>query len=567
MEVKNFLIRGQRKYKNESMAKELVKPFFAYLKVCTMFVGSDIDSKVNVPLLRQYMLQAEPFIKEFLKAKRQIKLYDAIRNPSSESEEKWSERLKYLSDELKDAYVQLRTDNDISNDQLNYLKDLIVYFRSGSERALKSIEQNVGKILKDPQLNSLFIYDVPLNQGSAVSKLKRLVKNFSGQDDVKLSVKDVKKLKEKDPEKHKEYLALRKELNDIAKKAIANIVRSSGKPLINVDVLLKKLKEKNIEVHPIPSGFKGLVDDKGQFYTEAGKFIGSPPPGTVEMNPNYDPKLDNAYVFRSNGGGLFNSYQRYYTEKHKSVARGQKFEKVQQAASNIDQVRKKWQSNIINWKGDDKSVASLELELAFKYGDRIGSGNGMTDGSPTYGLSTIMGQHVTVRPNSITIKYRGKKGKEQKHIIKNTGSKIDKLVFKYLMELSANKKKNEPIFTNINGKHVGAPIVNGYLKSFGSKVTVHKARHIKANQLFNEELIKYNKKNPTEKDLEKYVKDVADHVGKVLGHQTVNSKGETVTNKMTSLNNYVNPDTLRMFWDKFGLRYPTWLAKLKTAED
>jgi hypothetical protein len=565
MKVQDFLMRGQRKYKAEAMGKELVKPFESYLKLLTVFIGNDIDSTVDKNLIKEYLKDSKPFIEEYLNTKRQIKLLEDIKEGRNGTG--WSNSLGYLADELKDtALPELQTDNDISNDQLNYLKDVILYFKKGSEPALNRIEKSVGRILKDPKLNKIFLYDVG-TQATPMKKLNSIVKKLTGKDDYKIDAQTAKKVKQENEELYKEYLKTRREVLEISKKAIANIVRSSGKPYVDVDKMRKALKSKGILIHNIPDGFEGNIGDDGSLYTTTGLKLQGIPLGSVHMNPQYDPNKDNSYVFWSDGDGTFKTQQRYYTLDYKKRGRAEKFEKVAKIADKLDSIRKKWLQPIINWKGDKKSVASLMLEIAYKYGARIGSASGMTDGKPTYGLSTWLGKHVKVEPNRIIIKYPGKKGMIQKHIIKNTGDKYDKLLFNHLKELVDEKGSKDYIFTDERGRHVSAGDVNSLLKQYGSKVSVHKLRHLKANNMFDKELEKFAKKNPSQKDLEQFVKETALKVGKELGHQSTKSDGSIAVSPMTSLNNYVNPDRLKQFFKQYNQRYPKWLEKLKTVED
>lgn len=537
-----------------------------FIKLLSVFVAYDNDLELaDRKYIQDYIYKCNDFLKQYSDAKTvKLLLQYIVRDIRGD---KWLEASEKMGNVVKQTAEDIYNNSEVPNAYISILKDLGLYLRNQSEPAYKRIIKGISS-LNDNNVNKMFIQKIDVKQDSQINQLKKIVKKLTGKEDVKIDAATAKKVKAKNEDLYKEYLKLRRETLETYKKTLANIIRSSGKPYLEVNKVLKLLKQKGIEVHTIPRGFEGFVGDDGSLYTTAGKHITGVPLGSVVMNPSYNPKTDNGYVFSSDGDGTFATSQRYYTDDYKQRARKVKYEKAQKFSGKLDTIRNKWLSALKRWTGDAISVAALMLEIAYRTSARIG-GRGMTAGKATYGLSTWQPRHLTIKPNEITIKYQGKKGMNQKHIIK-ADDNISKLIIKHIKELVEDKDKKDFVFTDDKGRHVSAVVVNQYLKSLGSPVTVHKLRTAAGTSLMQTLLdnSKWKKKKEiNDRELEKWVKEQAIQVGKKLGHQSTTPDGKTKIVGTTAINNYINPQVIKNFYDDLGKHYPRWLEKLKTEDD
>lgn len=538
-----------------------------FIKLLSIFIAYDneldLTSRSNI---QKYITDCNKFLIKHSDAKI-IKraLQYMVRNIRGE---KWENICKNLGLSIKHTAEDIYDNSDIPNSYISLLNDLGLYLRNQSEPAYKRITKGIS-ILNDININKMFIQQVDTKQSSQISNLKKIVKKLTGKEDVKIDAATAKKVRTKYEDLYKQYLKLRRETLDTYKRTLLNIIRSSGKKYLEVNKVLRLLKQKGISVHTIPKGFEGFIGDDGSLYTVEGKHITGIPLGSVVMNPSYNPKTDNSYVFSSDGDGTFATSQRYYTDDYKQKARKVKYEKAKKFSGKLDTIRNKWLTALKRWTGDSTSVAALMLEIAYRTSARIG-GRGMTAGKETYGLSTWRPKHITIKPNEIKIKYKGKKGMLQQHTIKAEDN-VSKLIIKHIKELVQDKDKNDLVFTDDKGRHVNAIVVNQYLKSLGSPVTIHKLRTAAGTSLMQSLLDNSKwktKKEINDRELEKWVKEQAIQVGKKLGHQSTDAKtGKTKIVGTTAINNYINPQVIKNFYDDLGKHYPRWLEKLKTEED
>jgi DNA topoisomerase IB len=314
-----------------------------------------------------------------------------------------------------------------------------------------------------------------------------------------------------------------------------------------------------------------MIDANGALYTSAGKKInGFPGPGfSIQMNPDYNPKSDDSYVFTTINDSTGKRSQHVYTVDYRSNAIKQKFEKVQDLDKDIDAVRKKW---LVAMKKTDKSiecVAATALEMMYQFSARVGSMGNSAGGEATFGISTLLGKHCKIDGDKITIAYTGKGGVKQVHKLQASTPEA-KVLVKNLKMLLADKGPKDRVFTFIGKSGRELPmtggIINKVFQRLGAKATVHKLRHVRGTRLFNE-LVEHNKakifneKKPlTEAQAVAMFKQLATKVGELLGHVRGVGASQKVT-PSTAVKNYIDPGAMKSFFTNLGFRPPKLLGQ------
>ncbi len=261
----------------------------------------------------------------------------------------------------------------------------------------------------------------------------------------------------------------------------------------------------------------------------------------IEINKDYNPEKDDSYVlkFRPIGG---KSWQFCYTKDYKKrVVKGYT-EKLKYLLKNIEKYRRRWLKDLESKDPIIKQMA-LATELLYQTAARIG-----TETKDTFGLVTILRKHIKCDNKKCVIRYPGKKGIIQTHIID------DPKLVKYLKELIKNKKPSERVFT------FKAQKLNDYLrKRIGLPITAHKFRHLKGSAIAYKYLFEENPyKNIDDPKVHlKYFKQVMLDVGKTLGH--INNEKPTWT---TAVKYYVDPHLILDYFEKYNIPLPKSMQKL-----
>jgi hypothetical protein len=464
--------------------------------------------------------------------------------------------------------TDIQKDPHIPQNLVDMLTAASIYLMSRNQNKLASLTRLVTD-LDEPNLAQAFVVG-PQDQKSFVKPLQKIVKVFTGRNDAVLTAEESKALKAKKPELHAEYLRLRKEFNLAWRTELRNYVFESGKKAIDYKKAVAYLEGRGMK-HTLPVGFEGLIDGNGKIYTSAGKMIKTMPgPGfSVKMNPDYDPKLDDQYVFTTvsaeGTGG-----QHVYTVAYSKAKTEQKFEKVHKLMASIEAIRKKWLPFV---KKSDKSpqcVASTMLEIVYQYSARIGSVGNSTGGKETFGLSTLLVKNLKLSGNKAVLAYPGKDAVPQKHVIDGS-SALSKVLVSNLSKLADGKDAKEALFTyvfNDKEQRMSAGSVNKWFTKLGAPkdVTVHKMRHVKGTQIFEALLEEHKDKifNPdkplTQANADAVFKKLATAVGAQLGHVRGMGTGAKVT-PSTAIQNYIDPGLMVSFYVRQGLRPPKMLAK------
>jgi hypothetical protein len=456
---------------------------------------------------------------------------------------------------LKDKLPKLLADTTITQEQLSMIKDLNLYFKKDSAPAWKRITNNIS-MTRDNKLIKFFIdeEEIPKGDTSTAKKMAQIVELLTKRkNDPILTLNEIREFREDQPKVIEKYSALRKVFVANYKKALLSFIRNSGKQTVDVKIATKYLDA--IGCNNIPKGFVGSIDEKGSLYTVKGKQIFGGLVGEVVMNPKYDPEKDNTYVCSLKT----NPTQRLRTVSFLQGNRAAKFDKVSKFIDTIDSHRKSWISDLSAVDGKTQLLAEI-VEIIYETQARIGGEGNKTDDQDTYGISTLLVKHVKIKEGKVQIDYPGKKGTAQHHVIKSDGP-VSKKVVKILEQQIKGKKPNDRVFTYM-GRPIKAAEVNGYVKSLGVNVSVHKFRHVKGTKVMMELL----KKNPFKKgkvsqsQAEKWIKQEATEVGKILHHRSGVGEKEKVVGS-TALAAYVDPSVVKGFFTDLGLRIPKWLPK------
>lgn len=166
-------------------------------------------------------------------------------------------------------------------------------------------------------------------------------------------------------------------------------------------------------------------------------------------------------------------------------------------------------------EGDSKNKQiAMILKLVIDCCFRIGNDK-YTKENKSYGVSTLLSEHVKVTSDNIKISFKGKKG------VENTCNFKDKKLSRELKRKKRTLHKKDRIFTYRNEScycHVTSSDVNRYLKRFGNFSTKN-FRTWNANIAFITQIIKQdvgNSETAIKKSINDAVKIVADKL-----HNTV----------------------------------------------
>jgi hypothetical protein len=468
---------------------------------------------------------------------------------------------------------QMQLDREFSHEDIDILKASFAYLLTKSDRALQALVKMAPR-LHTPLLSAQLKFDAG-SQNTYNKPLQKIVWAVAKRKNSnKLTKDEAEALREKNPEVYKEYLRLRRGVNDVWKTELRNFVFDSGKPIVDYQAALKFLQSQGLE-HTLPPQYRGKIDANGALYTTTGKPLagGLPSPGfTIKMNPDYDPKTDDGAVFMTINDETDAVSKYVYTQDFVKRATKSKLEKVKKLDTMIDNVRKKWMMYVKQGGKSPQAVCSTVLELLYLFGARIGDKGNTAKGKTTYGLSTILVKHVKVSGANVVIGYNGKDGVRQVH--KLDGSTPEgKILVRNIKILLHGKQPNDQVFTFDYGDRTDIPanpkMINDWFHKLGipQGVTVHKLRHVQGSRLFRE-LMDQNAKTLFERKVpltqtqgnQAFVK-LAEKVGQLLGHIKT-AGGQAKVTGMTALKSYIDPEAQLEFWSRANLRPPKYLEKM-----
>jgi len=549
-------------------------PITSLLKLLYVFVVDYVTNGANgrshevFDHLREAYRTADPAYKKRLQPELDDAMRAAGKNPNAKT-------LAYaaLGVTLKSVIPEIAHDRGITNQQLDLFKALGLYLRTDSPPALAKLSKLALSATHDSWVAQKLAKDEVPKQDD--SKLRYLVRKLTGRDDTKLTMDEAVRTKGRFPKMYKEYLALRRQHTQSWKDALQTYVSQSGARLVPMKQWEQFAKANGIET-TLPTGFDGLIDDLGRFYTRDHRLIDGVPNTTtfpsVIMNKNYGKVNGGDWYFmavRADG----NAGPYFYTVDYKKSQREKKFEKVKDFSKVLETMHKKWFAKVKNFDPTDpKSVAATILEILYLYSARIGGRGNAANGEPTFGISTLLVKHIYPQSNGdIFIRYPGKDGVATKHILR-INDPIQKFIINNLMHLIQDKKPRDPVFTVEKGNRqvpINSAQVNGYFSSLGAPdgVTVHKLRTRRGTQIAREWVDRQMEKGPRSqpknpKAALELLKQMATKVGKELNHVRRNAAGVQSITPSTALQNYIDPTLCKEIYDFWGIRYPPFLEKL-----
>lgn len=464
---------------------------------------------------------------------------------------------------MKPYMPDLMDDLSITREEIQYIKDALLFFRKGSEPAWKRLSTNVAR-LKEPSLSAMFLDGEEASEDSAdpqhgdmtqAKAMAAVVLKLTGRkDDPILTLNEVRDFRESNPKEITKYSDARKIFSANYKKALLRYVRSAGKELVNAQTAAKFLA--GMGCNYIPKGFVGQIDEQGRLHTTEGRLIKGMLVGEVVMNPNYDAKKDNTYVCSLKA----NRSQRLRTEAFVVSNKSATFRKVSDFADNIDKYRKMWVADLSSLDEKTSTIAAM-VETIHEVLARIGGDSTNKDDEERFGMSTVQMKHIKIKADGIHFKYPGKKGTVQTHWLRNNTT-VNKKVVRIIKELAEGKGPEDLLFT-YRGKPINGQAVNAYLRSKGLHVTIHKFRHVAGTKMANEILARAPFKkaeHPSQASVDKWIKEEFKEIGTALHHRSGSGDAQKVVSS-TAIAAYVDPQVLRSYYTGLGLRTPTWVPK------
>ena len=416
------------------------------------------------------------------------------------------------------------------------------------------------------------LYDPPRSRGSqstAIQESTRMVKKWTGRNDSRLGPEETKSVKDKDPEGYKRYLKVRKDVVSAYQDFSRSAARKAGKPVLIRSVIADMAKA-GISYHPY-GGIETLyVGENGKLYTPPPhrEILASVAPGSkIVMNPRYDPRTDDGAVFKYLVPGSKrdeDSMSSAYTRTFITGKKNKRFGLVADTIRDIPRLRPRWVRDLKSRDRRTRTLAAI-TELMYSLAARPGGTGNNVDGTPTYGLTTLLCNHVNVRNNTVTMRYLGKDAIQQTHVIRAADPAFPEnaQVVRVIQECTRGKRGTEYLWTDARGERIDKREVAAYMRGKQVKVSPHKFRHVRGTVLMQQLLdgMKVGK-DDTQPQVEKLVKTAAIKVGELLGHVS----GDKPT-AATSLKNYISPGILVDFFTKRGLRVPQWVPRAGRGED
>lgn len=533
-------------------------PFIGVLAI--LLHEQDKTPKWSLQLLAKWETSALNFLKKFKANAGEIRQFkqsiaDFKSATTTEHFEKLYEDLAGLAKTLRRLLPNILKDRSIPHEALALMKDALASAR-GSEPSYLRFKKSI-TLLGDTQLNQLYAVDVE-HPKDKKSTLQQLVQKLTGKKALDIPPNERAAYQSKKPAVFKEFLKARRDLLQLGKDKISQIVKSSGKTMIPMSQVQKAL-DAGSYVYNLPQGFDGLIDAQSKFYTTAGKSIGVPPTSKIRMNPKYDPDADNTYVLQAypTNPTEKSGWQAYYTDDYRQKKNVEKYSKVADLTPLIEEIRAKWVKDLV--PGSKVGMRAAILEIGYQTQARVGGRNK----NNTFGITTLLAKHFKFNGNKLQIGPYPGKGQDgtdgrQKHFIiaQDVGTKR---LFEFLKLRLHDLKPSSLVFTLKGGAPITGQFVNAYFRALGSPVTIHKLRTFKGSLMAKELLANppKNLKGSTPGAATEWLKKQLLQVGKQLGH--LNGNKPTA---MTALKSYIFPDVLQGFYDRVGVRPPPLIEKI-----
>lgn len=535
----------------------------AFTKLAVL-LGMSFQFEYNADTRRrmnQWLVESEPFLKRFKFPKKELTA--AVRalaaNTDPNEDQKLDDNITEFLWLIYDHKKLFHSELDIPKTFLDMIDRVRLYGLKGSDNAYNFLAKNIGA-LQEPALSKIFVHE-ETDTSDVQSSLKKLVAKYNPQGGLIMPAEQLAKFVQHNKDKgkrhpdHDTYLAHRRELNAALKARLATIVRESGKPYLPLVDVLRRFKAEKV-YNELPKDFVGNIDDQGRFYTTAGKLIAVTISGEVRMNPAYDPKTDNGYVCEYTPA-FAQAPTRAYTVDFKKERVEKKYSVVGQVLGKLETLTGKWLKDLRKAPKTRESCVAILCELIYETTARVGNDRAATDGKATYGATQWRVKHIKLTATRCDIKYPGKSGVIQHHVIHFNTPRLKLLATKLPGFLEG--KKPDDYFIDFKGKPLSSNNINYYLKYLGFPVgfTIHKLRTARGTEMAYSIL----KDAPFDsgadaKAVNTWVENEMLKVGKALGHIS----GETVT-AATAIANYIDPSVLDDFYRKVNVRPSSKIQK------
>lgn len=452
-------------------------------------------------------------------------------------------------------------------DLVNYIHKCTQFISKPYEERYWTYIKNNHTILKDIEINKCFVSQLKLrNLTKIYNEMVDIVYRLIGIKRPLLYQPDRDKLRK--DEKYDQYVEYLKKYSNLLKILNGGFVHNLrifvvkyGKNVFKNGLMLVKFEEakqflQKLGCDKLCSGFDGYLDSDGNHYTLGGKKLSAVPLGTVEMNPKYNLREDNTYVCR-----LLELNRNISTQDRNKNNKNSKFSHVNDFLKREQYYVNKWRKDLFS---DDEylKLCSTVVDILYRTKARIGGIDNSTEGKATYGISTLLKEHIRFSKNTVFFEYSGKKNHLQYHkIVLDTD--------KYSKQLGNNlkffiNKKLKTVFPQYisNGRKktiLLSHAVRAYLKKLNVPVSPHGFRHAFAqtttqNILGSLNDIQFNTGN----ELEKAIRDeIVKYIATVLHHES----GSKLTST-TALNAYIDPRLIKQEYDRRNLRLTKFFETL-----
>jgi hypothetical protein len=429
------------------------------------------------------------------------------------------------------------------------MNNIFSIINSDGDNAYNGLVRNIS-LLKDHDLSQLFLAN-PSGENEVVQDYLQFIKNLTGSDLQYLPKDWVEKLKKKPEVIREEWKKLSGREAKLNREAVLNIIRESGEHLMDADELKSKLEEQGMLSWRIPEGFDGKYDDKRNLYTKDGVQLN----GTLQGGWFKWIKPKEGLSKVAEGQGVYDANKKDFqplTNVRKSNQA--KFDLVRQLLPRLNEYASHWRSDFAFESGKTQLLGAM-AETILLTGGRVGSLRSAETGS---GITVLRNKDVTPKSGGVQIKYIGKKGVDQTHLIK-PNNEVSKLLIEYLLKLKEGKRPDDFLWDNA-GERYTVDDLRDYLRNeVGFESTPHKIRHLKGTDLF----LRYLKTNPiaknaTKAELENHLKGILTIIGNELGHiKTKDGKPEATWS--TAAQNYVDPEAMKEVFIAHNKPIPNWV--------
>jgi hypothetical protein len=469
-------------------------------------------------------------------------------------------RLALFAKEAKKNRAALLETFQITGPIKNLINSVFTLINKDSDNAYNNITRNIS-ILKDPELSGFFTAITDETGAKVVKDYLKVIKSLTGTNaeylDRDFTLNRLPKLPQSKQDEYKKASSLERAAY---KKALFNIIRQSGEPLIDADELREKLHDEGMLTFRIPVGFTGKYDDKANMYLSDGRQLNSNQSGGhMTMLPEKEGVAKVAH-----GQGILDQGSKdYQTTETKQKNANKKFELVNSLIPRIAEIAQNWRTDFVFETNLNKLYGALAETLYITAG-RVGDIK-----REVGGIYNLKAKNLTVLSNGIKIAYIGKDSINQSHIIKaSPENEVGQLLVTFLTTLKATKKPDDFLWS-LKGSTVTIDGFRNYLKSIGFNASPHKFRHIKGTTNF----IALLNKNPIPKDatatdVANHIKNILTVIGQQLGHITTNKKtGAQDPQWSTAIKNYVDPKVVMDIYKERNMTLPSWVPRIPEKDE